>query len=188
MLNQRPRECTPQRKGFPPQLVAAALVAVAAASPAPAHADAAPVRDPALAESADLDGHYLSLGPRGGAIYSEGEWDGAFGGEASFYRHRGGRPLSILGASGGMIQLSELDGGHAFGEIGAGGQLGLGLRVGLGFGITARLSPTRHTRWGGHATLWGFAGAIPYVRAGILQDTGMFVDLGIRLALPTVRW
>jgi hypothetical protein len=190
MLNQRARECTPQRRGSSPRwaaLIAAAAVLAAPAGLPAALADEGPAREEALAELASLDGYYLALGPRAGALYAEGEWDGAFGVEVSAYRYRASHRLSLLGISGGMVQLSEIDGGHAFAEVGAGTDLARGARVGASAGITSRLSPIRHPRYGGHLTLWSFVGAIPYVRAGVLQDTGMFVDFGIRLALPALR-
>jgi hypothetical protein len=189
MLNQRSRECTPQGRGSSPRwaaLITTALL-VGPGALSTALADGAPERDPALAEVADLDGYYLALGPRGAAIRAEGQWDGAFGVELSAYRYRAGGRLSLLGASGGIVRLSELDGHHAFAEMGAGTTLGIGARVGANIGLTSRLSPVRHPRYGGHLTLWTFVGAIPYVRVGVLQDTGMFMDFGVRLALPALR-
>jgi hypothetical protein len=189
MLNQGERECTPHRWGSAPRVLAAAAVlsSVVAIDGRPAAADEVAPRAEELAQTADLDGTYLALGPRGGAVYSEDAWDGAFGAELFLYRYRGAERLSILGASAGMVQLSELDGGHAFAEVGAGVDVGR-TRGGVALGFTARLSPIRHPRWGGHATLWAFAGAIPYIRVGALQDTGMFADFGIRLALPALRF
>ena len=188
MLNQAERECTPHRRGSYPCVrvwSAAALLLVSAAT-VPARADTAPPAED-LAQSAELDGVYLALGPRGAAVRSEGGWDAAFGAELSIYRYRDDARLSILGISGGVLQLSELDGGHALAELGAGTRVAGEFRLGAALGITARLSPIRHPRWGAHATVWGFAGAIPYARAGILQDTGMFMDFGVRIALPALR-
>ncbi len=177
----------PAGRGLWPRREVVALVFAAALVTGAPAALAEPERDEALAETDNLDGYYLALGPRGGALYTEGEWDGAFGAEVSLYHYQGDRPLSLLGLSGGMVQLSELTGGQLFGEVGAGGSVVSELRAGLAAGVTARTSPVRHPRLGVHATLFAFAGPIAYGRVGSLQDTGMFVDIGIRLALPALR-
>lgn len=177
-------------------LVSAANASASAASaPAPAdtpsEAEGQPPRERArgddLASASDLDGSYVALGPRGAALYSEDTWDAAFGAEVLFYHHREGARVSLFGASAGFLRQSREREGQIYGEVGAGTAVAGGLRAGIAGGVTALSSPVRHLRWGGHATLWAFVGPVLYARAGSIQDSGMFADFGIRVALPAIR-
>ena len=190
MLNQRSWECTPHTRGSAPRGLGLALAISTSVFAGAALADATGDEPPsdARVETVSLDGTYLALGPRGGAVTSEEGWDAAFGAELMVYRYREDQPLSVLGASVGMIRFSELDGGHLLAEVGAGTDLARGPRLGAALGVTARHSPTRHLRYGAHATLWAFAGAIPYARVGVLQGTEIFADFGLRIALPAFRF
>lgn len=149
----------------------------------PGRANADELRSPA-----DLDGVYLSLGPVGSALRIEGAWDGAFGGEVSLSRVREHQALSALGLSLGGAAYSQREGGLLWGDLFAATLTPLGAAVGLSAGFTAEVHPVRPPRLGAQATLWVFAGVIPYARIGRVETAGTFVDVGVKIALPAIRF
>lgn len=114
-------------------------------------------------------------------------WDAAFGGEAGLYRIDARRRLIALGLATGGVWYSAREGGRVWVH----GELGLSLLgrvIGISAGPTVELDDERPPRWGAQGSLWVFAGVIPYLRIGAVQDTGAFFEAGIRISLPTLRW
>jgi hypothetical protein len=161
----------------------AAVLCWCAAISRPAAADDAP----RLRSTADLDGIYLALGPAGGAVYTRSSWDSGFGGEISLVRVREQEFLGALGLGIGGIRFATEDRGRIWADVQLGSRRPLGLGAGLNAGVTAELDAVIPPRWGAQATLWVFLGVLPYVRVGTIQQSGLFVDLGVKIALPVLR-
>ena len=144
--------------------------------------------DPPLRAGADLDGVYLALGPVGSAVRTEGSWQGAFGGEITLVRVAESSLVAGLGMSLGGTRFSDRDAGRLWIDGLIATRRPLDLTVGLSVGATAEVDEVIPPRYGAHGTLWLFVGVIPYVRAGIVERAGGFVELGVKLAIPTVRF
>lgn len=140
-----------------------------------------------LKNTNDLDGFHLSLGPLGNATYSEGGWDSAFGLEMGMHRIQERHALTALGVTGGGIWYSAREGGRAWLHL-EGATTLFGLVLGLGAGPTVDYDEMRPPRWGAQANLWLFAGVLPTLRVGKIEGSGVFAELGIRIALPALRW
>jgi hypothetical protein len=159
------------------------LVFAGALLSAPRPAVAEPLPSPAK-----LDGVYLALGPVGALVHVEDDWDGAFGGEMSLWRVREHDLVSGLGVSIGGHKFSEREGGRVWSEVLAAHRLRWGLALGVAAGATAEVDQVTPPRYGAYGSVWVFAGVIPYVRVGTVQSEGTFVDLGVKIALPALRW
>jgi hypothetical protein len=161
----------------------AAWPGAAAAQPVRAPGEAVP----SVARETSLDGMYLALGPTAALVRVDGQWDGGFGGEISLVRVREREPLSALGLAAGALRLTADDRGRAWSEVLAGARLA-GVHAGLGAGASVDIDAVRAPRWGGHVTVWIFAGVVPYARAGVVEGVGSFVEVGIKVAFPVVDW
>jgi hypothetical protein len=73
----------------------------------------------------------------------------------------------------------------------------LGALVGISAGIAAEWEPFVREqgmsnlptpRLGAVASVWVFAGVVPYVGVGTFAQSGSFVEIGVRLALPAIRF
>lgn len=153
-----------------------AVVSSAAADPAPR-----------LRTAADLDGVYFTLGPTGGAVYSRAGWDSGFGGEISVVRLRERELVGALGLGLGGIHFATADRGRVWADLQLGSRRLLGLGAGVSAGASAEIDAVIPPRWGAQATVWVFLGVIPYVRLGAVQKSGVYVDLGVKIALPVFR-
>jgi hypothetical protein len=131
---------------------------------------------------------YLALGPVGSALRIEDQWDGAFGGEMSLLRVRERDLVSALGIEVGGQRFSERQGGLVWVDLFAGHRRPWGVTVGASMGVTAEVDQVRPPRWGAQGSLWVFAGIVPYVRAGAVQNSGVFFDMGVKIVLPAIRW
>lgn len=145
---------------------------------------------PAAAEDArsvaDLDGTYVSLGPVASAVHIEGAWDGTFGGEAQITRVQERELISALGLAIGGLRYAERTGGRVWADLSVAHQNRLA-PIGLSLGGTVELDDLRAPRWGGQATLWVFAGVLPYLRVAAVQESGVVVDIGLKVVLPALR-
>jgi hypothetical protein len=138
-------------------------------------------------DAADLDGIHLVLGPLGNATYADGSWDSAFGAEAGLYLIREHRALAVAGLTLGGAWFSAREGGRMWAHLEAGTQI-KGVTLGFAAGPAVELDDIEPPRFGAQGTLWVFAGVIPYVRVGAVEEVGAFVDAGLRISLPTLRW
>jgi hypothetical protein len=118
----------------------------------------------------------------------EGTWDGGFGGELSLVRVNEHRRLAGLGISLGGLQYTERSGGRLWGDLFGSTRTVAGVMTGLSLGLAVEVDEVRRWRWGAQGTLWVYAGVIPYVRMGSLQRGGLFVDVGLKIPLPALRW
>lgn len=164
-----------------------ARVAVLCILPHTAWADQLTRGSDVTATSASLDGIYVALGPVASAVYRAGDWDGGFGGELSLWRVRERAPLAAIGLGLGALRLAEGGSGRLWGDLQVATARPLGCVVGLGVGPVVEVDQTIPPRWGAQGTLWIFAGAIPYVRLGMAQKNGLYLDFGIKVALPALR-
>lgn len=138
--------------------------------------------------SADLDGLYLWVGPGGAATRVEGTWDSAWGGSVQVVRVRERAWLGALGGSFGAAHYAARDGGRLWFEGMVGTRRLVGKMVGMSAGPTLELGERRHARTGAQATIWCFVGVVPFVRAGVLDASGAFVEVGLSLSLPALRF
>lgn len=142
--------------------------------------------------TSDLDGSYITLGPVAGALQVQDTWNSAVGAELSLVRLREGRWPALLGVAVGAVSYGDLPGGRAWAELELGvDRLRLGplpLKLGLAAGLAIEVDRTRPPRFGAQATLFVFAGALPYVRVGTLEQTGAFVEAGLMIKIPVKIW
>jgi len=131
---------------------------------------------------------FVAVAAIGSAVRIEGTWDGAWGGEVGVGQMRDSTVLGAWAASVGLVGFSARSGGRLWGELTVGTRWPTGYLVGLGVGPAVELDRLRPPRWGGQATVWAFAGVVPYARIGALDPGGVFVDLGLRIAFPAIRW
>ncbi len=145
--------------------------------------------DPRVAESTaaswNLDGLYLWLGPIGAATRIEGMWDSTVGGDLSVVRIRERDLVGALGLSVGASRWTERGGGRLWADAIAGTRIGR--MVGVSAGPILELDELSHPRFGGSVGAWVFLGVTPYVRVGIVDKLGGFVELGLHIALPVLR-
>jgi hypothetical protein len=189
---------------------AGALAGTASAQPARAP-EVAPDREPEVAPEAapdrepdigpapsavrvtSLDGIYLALGPVAAFVRADGpdgpdgKWDGGFGGEISLVRVRERDLLASLGITAGALRLAAADRGRLWSEVLAGTRLA-GIHAGLGAGASVDIDEVRAPRWGGHGMVWIFAGVVPYARVGVVEESGLLVEIGVKVALPVMDW
>jgi hypothetical protein len=141
-----------------------------------------------LAATANLDGLYLAAGPLGGGAVSQDGWTGTFGGEVILVRVRERRPLAALGLVAGAVRYADVERGRLSVDLLAGTRRPFGVALGIQAGGLVEVDEIRRPRPGVQGTLWLYAGILPYVRAGTIQETGAFFELGLRIPLPAFRW
>lgn len=155
-------------------------VSGAAAEPAP--------RPQALRSVGDLDGLHLFVGPIGAATHVGDGWDSAWGGTLALARIRERAWLGTAGAWLGAAHYGATDGGRVWIDGIAGTRRLVGKMVGVGVGPVVELSTLRHPRFGAQASIWCFAGVVPYARLGVLDASGSFVEVGVSLSIPALRF
>ena len=133
----------------------------------------------------DLDGLYLWLGPTGAASHIDAEWDSTIGADATLVRVRERNLLGVIGASFGASRWTARGGGRLWLDGLAGTRIGR--MAGVSAGPILELNELSHPRFGGSVGLWAFFGVAPFVRAGMVQDLGGFVEVGLHIVLPVIR-
>ncbi len=141
-----------------------------------------------LLPSWDLDGVWITLGPVGSATRIEGEWTTGAGGELSVAWLREREIPALLGVTLGGIGYTERDGGRLWLEAEVALKEPLPIPVGLAVGSAAEVDRVDPPRFGAQATFWIFTGIVPYVRAGTVALAGDFVELGVMIKLPAIRF
>ncbi len=134
----------------------------------------------------DLDGGYLWLGPVVAASYIADQWDSTVGGDATIVRIREHDALGAIGGSFGASLWTARGGGRLWLDAIVGTEI-MGHMVGLSAGPIVELAKLVRPRYGGSVGIWAFAGVIPYVRIGTVEDLGVFVDIGLHIDLPAWR-
>ena len=145
-------------------------------------------RAPVVVETApswDLDGFYLWLGPSGAASRIDSAWDSTVGGDLSVVRIRERDLLGAVGVSVGGSRWTERGGGRLWLDAIAGTRVGR--MVGISAGPILELDELAHPRLGGSVGIWAFLGVTPFVRAGIVDKAGGFIEIGVHIALPVLR-
>lgn len=168
-------------RGSGPHVLAIGVLLAAAA----ASADPRPASSVAWPVQSDLDGLYVHLGPQVGVVRRQGAWDSAVGGELSVLRVREDALLAIVGARVAGARWTLSDGGRIAFEGVAGTDLGV--KIGATAGPLIDLGADHHPRIGASAAIWCYAGVVPYVRVGVIEASGGFVEAGLELPLPIWR-
>jgi hypothetical protein len=131
------------------------------------------------------DGLYVTAGPLAGGTRLEGEWTSGIGLELSVVSlHERALPAA-WGVCGGWFSYTSQPGGRIWLEAEV--ALARPIPFGLGVGPALEVDKIRPPRFGVQGTLWVFAGVVPYLRAGVLQERGVFGELGIMVKLPLPR-
>jgi len=125
----------------------------------------------------DLDGTYLWLGPIGAASRIDNQWDSTFGGDAALVRIREHDAIGAIGGTFGASKWTVRGGGRLWLDALVGTQV-LGHMVGASAGPIVELSDLARPKYGGSVGLWGFVGVTPFVRVGVVEDTGTFAEIG----------
>jgi hypothetical protein len=163
--------------------VVLALTHAAAADPAPASRVApAPLVESSLQEN--LDGWYVHLGPEIAAVRRDDAWDSVAGGSLSIARVHEHATLALVGAR--VMAARWTAGGGRVGVEGV-AAVPLGTMVGISAGPLVDLGDFHHPRIGATGSIWCFAGVVPYVRVGVIEASGAFVEAGISIPLPVWR-
>jgi hypothetical protein len=126
------------------------------------------------------------LGPVGAAGRLDESWDSTFGVDLAVVRVRERAALGAIGVSAGAGRWTERGGGRIWLEGIAGTGLG-GRMFGASLGPILELPELAHPRLGGAVGVWAFLGPTPYVRAGVVEEVGGFVEIGLHLTLPVFR-
>jgi hypothetical protein len=162
------------RWGLGPQIIVAVLIA------------SAPVAAGELRETT-IDGLYVTAGPLAAGTRIGGEWTSGVGLELSIVGVREHALPAAWGVCGGWHSYTERAGGRIWLEAEVAVKRPLPFAVGLGIGPALEVDRIRPARPGAQATLWIFAGIVPYVRVGALRESGGFVELGVMAKLPFPR-
>lgn len=141
-----------------------------------------------LQHTADnVDGLYLMLGPLGALYYLDRARQSTFGGQVVGLRVRERKPIATLGLAFGALRYTTADRGRAWVDLIVGTRI-RSVHVGVGIGPVLELDQVAPARVGGQASVWLFAGIIPYLRVGHVVETGTFLEMGLQLMLPARRW
>jgi len=140
-----------------------------------------------LPSVANLDGIHLTIGPVASAVRIEQAWTPAAGAEVSVVAVREQCRPAAVGFAFGGVSYTDRDGGRLWFEVEAALKDPLPVAIGLGVGAAAEVDPVEPARLGGQATLWVFAGVIPYLRIGTLDHEGTFLETGVMLKIPALR-
>ena len=133
--------------------------------------------------TSDLNGTYLTVGPVAGALAIQDSWNSAVGAELSLVRLREGCLPALLGVSIGGVVFDDRKGARTWAEL----ELGidrLPVKFGVSAGLAVELDRTLPPHFGAQATLWVFAGVVPYVRIGTLVESGSFFEAGVMIKVP----
>lgn len=137
-----------------------------------------------LRSTKDLDGLYLTLGPVASVTHIEDSWFVGAGAEVSVVLVAERRLPAGVGLSFGGISYDRRDGGRLWLEAETAINKPLPFAIGLAAGASAEVDPVRPPRWGAQATLWVFAGVVPYLRIGVVEDSGAWIEAGIMIKMP----
>jgi len=126
------------------------------------------------------------LGPLGAASAVASDVDSTFGGDLVVVRIRERALLSAIGFDAGASLWTARDGGRIWLDAIAGTRLGSRI-YGVSAGPLVELADRQHPRLGGSVGVWGFFGVTPFLRVGVVDELGTFVDVGVHIALPVFR-
>ena len=134
----------------------------------------------------DLDGLYLWLGPVGAASHLDSKWDSTVGAEAVVVVVHEAAALGLVGVDLGASRWTSRGGGRIWLD-GVVGTRWSGHMIGASLGPMVELSDLERAKLGASIGVWAYAGIAPFVRVGGVSDLGMFVELGIHIALPVLH-
>jgi hypothetical protein len=133
--------------------------------------------------TSDLDGTYLTIGPVAGGLVIQDSWNSAVGAELSLVRLREQRVPALYGVALGAVVFDDRPGTRAWAEA----ELAVDrfpVKFGVSGGLAVEFDRTLPPHFGAQATLWVFAGIVPYVRIGALEESGGFFEAGVMIKVP----
>jgi len=136
--------------------------------------------------TSDLDGLYFWIGPEGAASHVDSQWDSTFGGDIAIVRIREHEAIGTSGGTFGASLWTARPGGRLWLDALVGTTIA-GHMAGLSAGPIVELAELAHPRIGGSVGAWAFVGLTPFARVGVVQDLGMFAEIGVHIALPALR-
>ncbi len=167
--------------------VVAAQPAAPAVQPTPV-VDTAPHAAPRLANTDDLDGWYLWLGPRVGALYRQ-QWDSNVGADLALLRVREHQGLAAYGVRfAATIPTATERTRFAFGAV-VGTRRLANTMIGVTADATLELDPFARPAPGVSLGVWAHTGVVPFVAVGWTggRQSSVTVEAGITIALPVMR-
>jgi hypothetical protein len=145
----------------------------------------APLR---LANSDDLDGWYLWLGPRVGAIYRQ-QWDSNVGADLALLRVREHQAIAAYGVRfAATIPTTTERTRFALGAV-VGTRRLANAMMGVTVDATLELDPFARPAPGLNVGLWAHTGIVPFVAVGWTGglESSVTLEAGITIALPVMR-
>jgi hypothetical protein len=133
--------------------------------------------------ASDLDGTYLTAGPLAAAVASDVGWNAAVGAELSLVHLRERHFPALLGLSVGGLVFDSRPGLRSWAELELATDA-LPVKLGLSAGLAAQFDRVAPPHYGAQATVWLFAGVVPYVRVGTLEELGSYFELGVMIKIP----
>ncbi len=144
--------------------------------------------EPLAPSSANLDGNHLWLALWGARTEAAYGYDSCVGGELAITRVREGEALGLVGGTLGGGRYAESDDKRLWANAVAGTRRGTGWMLGGSAGAVLELSPTARPKLGATVGVWAFVGVVPFARVGAMEGRGAFLELGVEIALPVLRW
>jgi hypothetical protein len=133
--------------------------------------------------TADLDGTYVTAGPVAAAQASQNNWNSAVGAELSLVHLREGAWPALFGIALGGVVFDSEPGLRTWIEAEAAIDR-LPVKLGISAGFAAKWDRVDPPHLGAQATLWAFAGVVPYVRIGALDGLGSYFEVGLMIKVP----
>lgn len=163
----------------------AAGPAAATSAPNEARGDAAPASVPAVTS---LDGRIVWLSPQVAWTQRDAGGDSLVGLELALTWVRERHALALWGLTAGAARYAKGDAGRIWLSLAAASRRPLGVLAGVAAGPVLELSAQAHPRAGLAASVWLFAGVVPFVRMAAVADRGLSAEIGLQIALPIRRW
>lgn len=135
---------------------------------------------------------HLVLGPSVAAVHRDQAWDSEVGAQLQLHRRRQSPTLSAFGLSLSAATFAKYEGIRLALDGYAGTRLLGGIPIGLGLGPVADVFLSHRPRGGARASIWFYAGVVPYVSFATMHGLGapdeIEVQAGLKIPFSLVHW